>query len=300
MAQHILLPNTYRDLDVMQSCLFTGVPVVKRDGEHVIPDWMQRQYNLSRQRVEMGQADRLARIMEFRAPADSVANQEFGKIEDRIKRKLATLDELHLWSKKLSVGMIWNHWRMAQNIHHPHAPDGFDTRHLPIVLMDFHEEFAAFRANTYQRTGSTLVLPTKMSGGWLVHAFGAFLDQSYSDTHDAILPYAFIAASHDEQLIVSTLYDSNRKMESGRLTQEWHSSGLHEASDSVRVCAGLAVIFAELAASGFKEIFGGDAPQELLLYIAYQMGVIVEVDGTSWKYRKRLPTDPVPPPIITS
>lgn len=283
----------------MQCCLFTGVTVLKRNGEHVIPDWMQRQYALSARNVEMGETERVARIMEFRAPADPVANGLFGRIEEKVKLGSATADELHLWSKKISVGMIWNHYRLAMNINHPRAPDAFDSRHLSIILMDFHEEFAQFKVNSYKRSGSTLILPTKIEGCWFVHTFGANVDTGYSETHDAIAPFGFLAASHHGKLVVSALYDSEHKLESGRLMKEWVSSGLHECMDDARIRAGLAVIFAEeVVAPSFRKMTNRDAPQELLQNVAYQMGIIIEPPGPN--YRRRVASDSAPSWIVTS
>jgi len=123
---------------------------------------MRRQYELDRAKVEMGHPNRLASVMQFRAPAAAPANQLFGRLEHWVKSGQATRDELHLWSKKLSVGMIWNHHRLSCNSRHPGAPRPFDDRRLRIALMDFHAEFAEFAEfarGAYIRSGSTLILP---------------------------------------------------------------------------------------------------------------------------------------------
>lgn len=296
--EHLVLEQQYRDLDLRSSCLFTGVKIDKSRGEHVIPEWMQKDYALRRHHVEMGEASRLAMIMQFRAPAEEKANNLFGQIENRVKLNQATRDELHLWSKKLAVGILWNHHRLAQNSHHPHAPRQFDDRLLRFALMDFHREFAEFRAGSYVRSGSTLIVPTNLAGFLLVDCFGATVDTGFSATHDAIWPYAFVAVSHGGQLFVSTLYDSDRALESGRLLREWNSSGLRECTDGARIRAGFAVIFAQEIVWPLVNRGGQISGDHVIRYVAFQLGIIIERHGDDIGYRRRLPSDAPPPPII--
>lgn len=289
------LPTTYRDLDLSSCCLFTGTTLPKHKGEHVIPRWLQREYDLSHRGIEMGMTSRLASVMQFRAPADPEANRLFGQVEEKIKLGSATMDEIHLWSKKLSVGMIWNHYRLAMNASHPHAPTMFDPRLLRIVLMDFHREFAQYKAGDYRRTGSTLVLPSKIKGFWLAHAFGAVVDPRYSETHDAIAPFSLMGLNRDGKLVVSALYDTDRTMESGRLIKEWESTGLHACTDDLRIRAGLAaVFFEEVVGTAFSELYAREAPIELLHLVGYQLGIVIEPHNGTLGYRKRTTADKIP------
>lgn len=293
----VYLDSHYKNLDLSTVCLFTGAPQRKGKGEHVIPGWMQRLYQLQERPVEMGESPRMAKVLEFRAPAAEEPNRFFGTVEDRIKQHQANVDELHLWSKKISVGMIWNHYRMAQNARHPNAPAEFDERLLRFALMDFHDEFKQFRAKTYRRAGRTLVLPTKISGFWLAHAFGLTEDAGYSDTHDALYPYAFLAVSHGGQLIVSALHNVELSFETGRLQDEWKSSGLNECTDDLRIRAYLAKVFAESFCTPF--VRPPEADRQWLDLIAFQLGVIFTHSAEAQNYRERTPTDLPPGPVFS-
>jgi hypothetical protein len=298
---HVILDSEYKDLDLQSCCLFTGAPLTKNRGEHVIPDWMQKEYALRGQHIQTGGPDALASIMQFRAPADEHANNFFGQVEDRIKRRRATKDELHLWSKKISVGMVWNHHRLSQNLQHPRAPNQFDDRRLRIALMDFHKEFSEFRAGGYVRSGSTLVLPTKVDSFWMTHAFGATVNSKHSETHDAISPFALVAVHHGSQLYVSALYDPERTLEHGRLPREWIAAGLHESTDNACIRAALAIIFSEEIVSPLM-IGAGQVPNDdVYRYIAFQMGIVIERSPAGGgHYRRRNSFDPPPPPLTNN
>lgn len=287
-----ILQSPYSNLDLESACLFTGVPVRNKRGEHVIPRWMRRQYELDRGSVEMGDMNLLASVMQFRAPAEGQANQLFGRLEQRVKSGQATREEMHLWCKKLSVGMIWNHYRLSCNSQHPGAPRLFDSRRLRIALMDFHAEFALLTRGTYVRSGSTLILPTTVDRFFLVHCFGAVTDTSFSTTHDAIWPFGFVAVSHGGRLCASAFHDSDRALESGRLLNEWTSAGLHNCKDNARIRAGLAVVFAEEIVAPLMIAVGQTPTDEVLHYIAFQMGIVIESGG----FRRRRPLDPIPAP----
>lgn len=275
--------------DLGYSCIFTGVQVTKQDGEHVLPKWMRNAYNLHQQPIEMGQTERFAKVHTFRAPAEPVANGDFGKVEARVKQQDASLDELHLWSKKISVGMIWNHWRLSGNSRHPHAPLPFDERHLRFVLQDFQEEFVLWRERQYVRTGSTVKLATGIEGVWLLHAFGATVDEGYSITHDLIKPYGYTAINYKKNLIVSSFYDG-QTLETGPFLEQWASAGLDKETDQVRIRAGLAKIFAQHAATEISKLVGKNTKvDELHRLLAYQLGIIVSDDGKT--YRPRMSED---------
>ncbi len=272
--------------DFNDRCLFTGVPIAgKKKGEHVIPRWLIEDYGLKAQRIEMGDAARQAAMKEFRSPADPVANGKFGPLEDKIKRGVASIDELHLWQKKISAGMVLNHWRMARNDRHPGAPLQFDARYLAFALQDFRNEFGAYLAGPYTRTGSTLCLPTCIPSGWIAHAFGSTVKE-HDAGHDAILPFAMVAVSHGGQLIVSVLFDPEHTFESHRLKQEWAACKLDVSASPLPVQAALATGFAEHITTAGEAAFGEPlAFDPLLELVACQLGV--EVDPETAQYRPR-------------
>lgn len=275
--------------DLGHSCIFTGVPVAKTRGEHVIPNWMRMAYDLHQLPVEMGETLRFAKVKEFRAPAETVANNDFGQVEDRVKNQQASLDELHLWSKKIAVGMLWNHWRLSANDRHPNAPIAFDERHLRFALQDFQEEFKLWRENRYVRTGSTVILPRGIEGASLAHAFGATVNGGYSSTHDAIQPFGYMAINYKKSLIVSSFYD-DMTLEEGSIRRRWDESGLKDEKTIARVRAGLSTFFAEHAAKAISEFANQDVVfDDLFKIIAYQLGIVISDDKRS--YRVRTPED---------
>jgi hypothetical protein len=286
--------------DFDEMCLFTGVPVKRtRQGEHVIPRWLIDDYELNQRSIEMGWPGSLAGIKQFRTRADPTANGTFGELENRVKQGESSLDNLHLWQKKIAVGMMLCHWRMAQNEHHPRAPIDFDTRHLVITLTDFRSDFQKFSdGQPVPRNGTTLILPTSLPGGWLAHVFGAAI---YSgETHDALMPFGMLAVTHQNKLIVSVFHDPEREFESSRLVEEWHAVNLDKCLNAPRVAAALAVTYSEFLFKARAEALGteGERFDALLKGIGYQLGL--DIDPTTRQYSPRRTTYPLTmEPLIT-
>lgn len=278
---------TFERDDFDKMCLFTGVPVKRTSkGEHVIPSWLIEDYELNCKRIEMGWPGSLADIKEFRPRADPSANGKFGSLENRIKQGETSLDDLHLWQKKISVGMMLCHWRMAQNRYHPQAPGDFDTRRLVLALEDFRSDFDRFsEKHPVPRCGSTLILPTSVPGGWLAHLFGS--DIYPGETHDVLMPFGMVAVTHLNKLIVSVFYDPKHEFESSRLVNEWKALKLDECSNAPRVAAALAVAYSEFLFKARAENLGkeGEGFDTLLKGIGYQLGL--DIDPITKQYQLR-------------
>lgn len=273
--------------DFDEMCLFTGAPVNRtRQGEHVIPRWLIEEYELNHRRIEIGWPGSLAEIKEFRTRADPTANGKFGNLENRVKLGGTSLDHLHLWQKKISVGMTLCHWRMAQNKYHPQAPGDFDKRHLVFALEDFRSDFKKFSTEQpVPRNGSTLVLPTSIPGGWLAHVFGSTAFSG--EVHDALMPFGMVAVTHQNKLIVSVLYDTEREFESSRLVKEWKELKLNECSNAPTLAAALAVAFSEFLFKVMAENLGavGEGFDSLLKGIGYQLGL--DINPATHQYQPR-------------
>lgn len=273
--------------DFDEMCLFTGAPVKRtKQGEHVIPRWLIEEYELNHRRIEMGCPESLAEIKQFRARADPTANGRFGELENRIKLGEESLDNLHLWQKKISVGMMLCHWRMAQNKHHPKVPGDFDTRHLVGALEDFRFDFKQFIDGLpVHRNGSTVVLPTSVPGGWLTHVFGAAILSG--EMHDALMPFGMLAVTHRRKLIVSVFYDPEHEFERSRLVKQWFELRLDECSNTLAVAAALAVPYSEFIFKAKAEALGteGEGYEALLKRVGYQLGLDIDLD--TYRYRSR-------------
>lgn len=274
--------------DFDQMCLFTGAAVKRtKQGEHVIPRWLIEDYELNERRIEMGWPGSLASIKEFRTRADPTANGTFGDLESKVKLGESSLDNLHLWQKKISVGMILCHWRMAQNEHHPKAPADFDTRHLVITLDDFREDFKKFSGGgTVPRNGSTVILPTSLPGGWLAHVFGS--NMFLGEVNDTLMPFGMLAVTHQDKLIVSVFNDPEHEFESSRLVKEWHALKLDECSNAPKVAAALAVTYSEFLFKAQSEIFGNKGAEfdAILTGIGYQLGLDIDPATRQFSLRR--------------
>ncbi|WP_341644896.1 hypothetical protein [Thauera sp. SDU_THAU2] len=286
----VMRKATFERDDFDEMCLFTGVPVKRTSkGEHAIPRWLIDDYELNRKRIEMGWPGSLAGIKEFRPRADPTANGTFGDLENRVKQGETSLDLLHLWQKKISVGMSLCHWRMAQNAHHPLAPVDFDRRHLVFALEDFRKDFKKLSdRQPVPRGGSTLVLPTSVPGGWLAHLFGATI---YSGAaHDVLMPFGLVAVTHQDKLIVSVFYDPERKFENSRLVQDWKTLKLNECSNAPRIAAALAVVYSEFLFVARTDDLDTERERfnTMLKGIGYQLGL--EIDPNTQQYQLRRPT----------
>lgn len=282
-----MLRTSFERNDFDSMCLFTGAPCKQtKQGEHVIPRWLIDDYELNSRSIEMGWPGSLAVIKQFRTRADPTANGTFGVLENCVKLGHASLDELHLWQKKISVGMTLCHWRMAQNGNHPRAPGDFDPRHLVIALEDFRSDFKKFsEGQPVPRKGSTLVLPTSVPGGWLAHVFGSTTVSG--EKHDTLMPTGMLAVTHLNKLIVSVFYDSEHEFESSRLVKEWKANKLDECANAPKVAAALAVAYSEFffkarAENLFTEGEGFDAT---LKGIGYQLGL--DIDPITNMYQPR-------------
>jgi hypothetical protein len=281
--------------DFAGACIFTNKPVVKSTGEHVIPRWMLAAYGLGSRKVQLGEHAHLADMRQFRAPADPDANARFGRLEKLVKNGQANLDELHIWQKKISIGMVLNHWRLARNIQHPRAPGPLDPRYLALALKDFQEDFALLERGTYSRTGSTLVLPTAVRGGWMANAFGAVV-QDLSERHDGILPFAIVITSHGARLIVSVLHDVTLGFEAGGFATEWRDAALENEVSPLKVHAALAIRLAEYLARSCERAFGRSASlQDWIHAVAYQLGIVVDLEAMT--FRARVAADLMPQPL---
>lgn len=283
----VLRKETFERDDFDEMCLFTGASVKQtRQGEHVIPRWLIDDYELNFRRIEMGWPGSIASVKQFRARAAPAANSMFGRLENRVKLGESSLDTLHLWQKKISVGMMLCHWRMAQNAHHPLAPRDFDTRHLVITLQDFRNDFQKFsRGQAVSRNGSTLIFPTSLPSGWLAHVFGSAIHSG--EVHDLLMPFGILAVSHQNKLIVSVFYDSDREFESSRLIEEWHALKLDECSNASRVAAVLAVTYTEFLFKAQAETLGmeGEGFDALLKKIGYQLGLDINPATNQYSLR---------------
>lgn len=299
-----LLTDTYKTLDLFSSCIFTGAPVGKRNGEHVIPRWMLNDYHLKNADVELSQTGKTCSPLEFRAPATSHANMEFGKLENKVKLGTATKDEIHIWSRKISVGIMLNHHRMSLNFQHPQSPVTIDERFIRSMLQHFHSDFGKWKNGSYKKdgAGSVIKLKTAYDKFFFAHLSGAMIREDISDTYDVMAPYGLIAIGRNNELIISTYGDEDMQFETPEFIEKLESSGVIKSKDKNEIRCFLAVSFFDGPFNKLFKEFHGFEPQlcELEL-LGYQLGIQISETGGELTYRDRnSPNKQVEPIFFTT
>lgn len=261
--------------DVRRRCLFTGVDVLgAKRGEHVIPRWLVKDHALQDSGIQLGQPEALARVLEFTAPADAVANQTFGTLEQRIKENQANVsdDELYLWLLKLSSGMLWNHRRLAENAQHPRAPVQFDVRLEGIVNNEFQGAYAKWMKGSFSRNGSLTKLPTSISHLMILHLFGATVLDFEHEIHEGIVPYVLMAVGRPgHPLLVASFFDTGRKWEEGTVYHAWASNEVATTPEVAFVRAALATALYTIELMPL--VSSEEQEQRVMDDIAYAAGV---------------------------
>jgi hypothetical protein len=106
--------------------------------EHILPRWMQRRFNLSDQTYNLPNATTI-KYKYAKIPVAASHNAEFGKIENKISRGVATLQEIYLWAFKIHIGLIYKSSALKVDIRLPASPSFWDVK-------DFSKEVWLFRA----------------------------------------------------------------------------------------------------------------------------------------------------------
>lgn len=100
-------------------CMFSGEETSTE--EHVLPRWMQKRFGLKNQTYHIPNGTTLA-YKNAKVPAAKDHNARFGKIEDRLSRGAATLQEIYLWAFKVHVGLIHRNASLKVDIRSPSSP----------------------------------------------------------------------------------------------------------------------------------------------------------------------------------
>lgn len=90
------------------SCLFCGLPLdsTNTTREHVFPQWLQREHDLAGLSLILlnGSPIRYSRLV---VPACEDCNRAAGQLEQRVREKRATSQDLWIWLLKLSIGTMY-------------------------------------------------------------------------------------------------------------------------------------------------------------------------------------------------
>lgn len=274
--------KTLERSDFADCCLFTGVVPAKETQEHVIPKWMIVAHDLHHRRLEMGSPSAIAKMREFRVKADADSNELFGAVENRISLGTASLDEIHLWHKKISAGMTLRHWALSRNTRNPMAPFRLDEAAAPMVLMDFQSDFDSFRQGAYVRTGSTISMDSPTADGWLAHVIGSVRRETEHNFQHR--PFALVGTSVCRTLHVSMLHDLGRDFEKAAVAECWQEK-LSECESVLKLQGALAGALTTVVDEWAKQLNGGTLLQSMYQTLAYQLGVEISNDG-AWRARQ--------------
>ena len=132
-------------------CLFGGNETSSR--EHVIPQWLQRRFNLQEQTIVISNGTSL-KYKHLVVPATQKENNKFGEIEDRLAQGIYRLDELYLWALKIHIGLIFRDSSLRFDIRDQTSPHLLD-------IDSFDTEIALFRLlyNHWKGNGTTSPMP---------------------------------------------------------------------------------------------------------------------------------------------
>ena len=117
-------------------CMFSGDET--SNDEHILPRWMQRRFNLGDQTYNLPNATTI-KYKYAKIPVAASHNTEFGKIENKISRGVATLQEIYLWAFKIHIGLIYKSSTLKVDIRLPASSSFWDVK-------DFSKEVWLFRA----------------------------------------------------------------------------------------------------------------------------------------------------------
>ncbi len=96
-----------------KSCIFSGMDA--NTEEHVIPDWLQRRYNLQHAKYKLPSASGLD-YRHAKVPAKEKFNREFGAIENRISQNKFVWEEVFLWLFKIHIGLMYRNTSLRSNV----------------------------------------------------------------------------------------------------------------------------------------------------------------------------------------
>jgi hypothetical protein len=155
-------------------CLFSGNAADTR--EHVIPDWLQRRFQLQTHSYRLPNETSLD-YRHATVRATNHDNKQFGQIEARISRNQFVWEEVYLWLFKIHIGLMVRDVSLRFDIRDPESGAIIPVTILENQLLIFRElyrqyftdgQFHAHRSPP----GSVFILPSLQPGNFdFVHSF---------------------------------------------------------------------------------------------------------------------------------
>jgi hypothetical protein len=182
---------------------------VADEEEHVIPQWLQRRFNLWNQEVVLPNqtAFRYARA---KVPVAAEHNRKFGVIENRMAEGTFTLQEAYLWALKIHVGMMWLDSRLKRERKDP----GSKTI---LKGTDFAKQLLMFRELYTNWANSGETMPNPFGSVFLLD--GAIMPNEFDLFHCMIS--GALGISIDHRFLFVLLWDRAEAME-GCALRDWY------------------------------------------------------------------------------
>ena len=155
-------------------CLFSGTEPDTE--EHVIPDWLQRRFELQRQTYHLPNETGLD-YRHAKVPSSQKYNSLFGRIETRISRNQFAWQEIYLWLMKIHVGLMYRNISLRGNMHDHNSAPIVSPQVLLSQVKIFRtlceQYFSCRRFDTHcSPPGSIFVLPSFAPGNFdFCHSF---------------------------------------------------------------------------------------------------------------------------------
>ncbi len=100
-------------------CMFSGEETSTE--EHVLPRWMQKRFGLEKETYNIPNGTTIT-YKNAKVPAAKEHNARFGKVEERLSRGAASLQEIYLWAFKVHIGLIHRNASLKVDIRSPTSP----------------------------------------------------------------------------------------------------------------------------------------------------------------------------------
>lgn len=193
-------------------CLFCGG--VAETDEHVIPDWMQRDFDLKHMKLILPNRSEF-KYLHAKVPACSIHNGLFSSIEDKIKNKTCTHDEFYLWSLKVYAGLMFLDSNLKADIKDPASG--------PLIPFEFFEDDIGYFRQIFKiwATGEYQFIPSPLGS---VFSFPAL-----TPNFDFIHSYAgrSLGVSLGDRFLCTLFYDQGHAMRAN-LADNWNPPHLSD------------------------------------------------------------------------
>lgn len=198
------------------NCMFSGEETSNE--EHVLPRWMQKRFNLENQTYHLPNGTTIP-YKHAKIPVSNKHNDRFGRIENRISRRAATLQEIYLWAFKIHIGLIHRNSTLKIDVRSPSSPTFWE-------LDGFDREIWLFRSlySVWEKGGEISPDPF----GTVLRTKALTPQPSFDFIHDMRAGTLFFQLG-DEILFIA-LYDQARAARSNMATQlEYHRQVISQA-----------------------------------------------------------------------